>query len=171
MIIICIYFLYINRVKTEIPLPKYGGQAVFLDGKWTVIPNKHNIVVKNDVQIPSKTSYDNQNTLSSKKIDEIPLISRQNSKLLRSASKIAEMEARELSPNPRSPKSQIIGTPQKGISNVEKIGRGGLVSKKSLEIRGSFNEDDINNKNDNDVDESYGYSSWKNDFFSGLPQT
>lgn len=81
------------------------------------------------------------------------------------------MEARELSPNPRSPKSQIIGTPQKGVSNVEKTGRGGLKSKKSLEIRGSFNEDDMNDQNRNEIDDSIGYSSWKNDFFSGLPQT
>lgn len=81
------------------------------------------------------------------------------------------MEARELSPNPRSPKSQQIGTPQKGISNVEKLGRGGLKPKRSLEVRGSFNDDDIDDDDKKDNDGSIGYTSWKNDFFNGFPET
>ena len=155
------------RVVTEIPLPEYGGQAVFLDGKWTVIPSKHNAVVKNKSNVIVKQQQQPLEALSpSKKTNEIPLISRQSSKLLRSASKVAEMEARNSSPIPRSPESRKIGTPQKGVSYTEKTGRGGLQAKRSLEVKGSFNEDDPVDKNYQDPNESIGYTCWKNNFFA-----
>jgi hypothetical protein len=167
--------------QPSVPLPPYGGQAMFLDGKWTVIPKKHNHILPPSTTAASRPP---SATVSSVPMATTPSLSQ--ALALAPAAPGTAGGNHSLSPlrspmrsAPSSPQ-QAVSTPQKGISAIsEKTGRGGLRPKRNLEVRPSFHEEegelgdpsrDRDWGMDDDDEEGKeltvpGYTHWRNDFF------
>lgn len=156
---ILISISFYSSTDDSTPLPEYGGQAVFLDGKWKVIPKKHNHVVLTNTSRPTTSSSNPSTQLPPSSPVHLERFSRPSTT--------------NSSNHLRSPKSPYqVSTPQKGISTntpdkTTSRGCGGLQPKSNLVICSSFNEQDpINEENYRISDENNGYTQWKNDFFT-----